>query len=142
MAPPVLILTGTCIRLEKLENAPRIVPIKIKVCSEKGVFVETHMVNPFYGGSELEGDGFNIGKSIKNLGKKIEKGVEKAAPIVDKIGDLGIVAGTVTGQPEIIAAAGVAKAASALAGGSEAIAKKKKPLKALRYKVITTPSLD
>ena len=132
--PPPLILTATCIRIERLEHAPKIVPIKIKICGHKDVDILTTMINPFYDNVDLEGDGF--GKTVKRVGKAIKK----SAPLIDKASDLAMIAGTVTGQPELVALGTAGKAVATLTGGE----KKRpiKPMKALRYSVTKSPLID
>ena len=121
-----LILAGTCLRMSKLlKDAGPAVAVRIKVCgtSEK---VVTTMINPFHA---QQGSGFNLGKALK-------KGAKAAAPYVSAASDAAILAGTVTGQPEIVALGAAGKAASKLAGG----AKKKPPMKPARYRLSHDPT--
>ena len=105
-----LILTATCIRIEKLDHAPKVVPIKIKICGHKGVELLTMMINPFLDSADLEGDGFNIGKApaVKSVGKAIKK----SAPLIDKASDMAMVVETPSGQQELFALGTAGKAAS------------------------------
>ena len=107
-----LILTGTCLRMSKLKDAGPTVAVRIKVCGTKDEIVTT-MINPFHA---QQGSGFNLGKALKKTGKTIAKGAKAAAPYVSAARDAAILAGTVTGQPEIVALASAGKAASKLAG--------------------------
>ena len=116
-----LILTGTCLRMSKLKDAGPTVAVRIKVCGQKQEIVTT-MVNPFHA---QQGGSFNLGKALKKTGKAVAKGAKAAAPYVSAASDAAILAGTVTGQPEVVALGAAGKAASKLAGG----AKKKPPMK-------------
>ena len=82
------------------------------------------MVNPFH--SQQQGGSSNLCKALKKTGKA----TEKAAPYVAASG-AAIIAGAVTGQPEVVALGTAGKAASKLAGG----AKKKQPMKPARYRL-------
>lgn len=73
--------------------------------------------------------GKNIGRSIARafkkapaVMKKISNGVQKYAPIADKVGKGMVMAGTVTGQPEIAAlGAGVSAGANAATQVNDAV---------------------
>ena len=115
MASPI-ILTGTCLRLAKLKDAGPTVAVRIKMCgSSKQEFV-TMMVNPLH---PQQGGSFNLGKAIKKTGKALAKGAKAAAPYVSAASDAAIIAGTVAGQPEVVALGAVGKAASKLAGAGK-----------------------
>ena len=98
MTPPI-ILTGTCLRLAKLKDAGPTVAVRIKMCGSKEEFV-TMMVNPLH---PQQGGSFNLGKAIKKTGKALAKGAKAAAPYVSAASDAAIIAGTVAGQPEVVA---------------------------------------
>ena len=123
-----LILTGTCLRMSKRKDAGPTVAVRIKVCGEKQEIVTT-MVNPFHA---QQGGSFNLGKALK----KVAKGAKAAAPYVPAASDAAILAGTVTGQPEVVALGAAGKAASKLAGG----AKKKQPMKPARCRLSQNPT--
>ena len=127
-----LILTGTCLRMSKLKDAGPTVAVRIKVCGEKQEIVTT-MVNPFYA---QQGGSFNLGKALKKTGKAVAKGAKAAASYVSAAFDAAIIAGAVTGQPEVVALGTAGKAASKLAGG----AKKKKTMKPARYRLSQDPT--
>ena len=84
-----------------------------------------------------QGSGFNLGKALKKTGKAIAKGAKEAAPYVSAASDAAILAGTVTGQPEVVALGAAGKAASKLAGAG---ATKKKPMKPARYRLSQDPT--
>ena len=112
MTAPI-ILTGTCLRLAKLKDAGPTVAVRIKMCGSKEEFV-TMMVNPLH---PQPGGSFNLGKAMKKkTGKALAKGAKAAAPYVSAAPDAAIVAGTVAGQPEVVALGAAGKAASKLAG--------------------------
>ena len=71
------------------------------------------MVNPFHA---QQGGSFNLGKALKKTGKAIAKRAKAAAPYVCSASDAVILAGAVTGQPEVVALGTAGKAASKLAG--------------------------
>ena len=127
-----LILTGTCLRMSKLKDAGPTVAVRIKMCGTKEELVTT-MVNPFHA---QQGGSFNLGKALKKTGKAVAKGAKAAAPYVSVASDAAILAGTVTGQPEVVALGAAGKAASKLAGG----AKKKPPMKPARYRLSQDPT--
>jgi hypothetical protein len=137
MPPPALIVTGTLNRLMKLEHQGAVIPLRIKISGEKGE-ITTVMKNPLYNEPPIGGNGFgqDVGNFTKGFGRGFSNAMKTAAPILNAAGDAGVLLGTVTGQPEVVAAAGAAKAAGELAGGSDAFVKKK-PLKSLRYRVTT-----
>ena len=128
-----LILTGTCLRMSKLKDAGPTVAVRIKLCGTKQEIVTT-MINPFHA---QQGGSFNIGKALKKTGKAITKGAKTAAPYVKAASEAAILAGTVTGQPEIVALGAAGKAASQLAGAG---AKKKQPMKPARYRLSQDPT--
>jgi hypothetical protein len=66
----------------------------------------------------------------KKTGKAIAKGAKAAAPYVSAASDTAIIAGTVSGQPEVVALGAAGKAASKLAGAG----KKSQMTKANRYR--------
>ena len=79
----------------------------------------------------------NLGKALKKTGKAVAKGAKAAAPYVSAASDAAILAGALTGQPEVVALGTAGKAASKLAGG----AKKKKPMKKpARYRLSQDPT--
>ena len=123
-----IILTGTCLRLSKLNGAGPTVAVRIKVCGTKEEFVTT-MLNPLHA---QQGAGFNLGKAMKRAGKAVAKGAKAAAPTVSALSDAAIIAGALTGQPEVVALGTAGKAAAKLAGAGVG---KKKPVfrKANRY---------
>ena len=123
-----LILTGTCLRMSKLKDAGPTVAVRIKVCGEKQGIV-TPMVNPFHA---QQGGSFNLGKALK----KVAKGAKAAAPYVSAASGVAILAGTVTGQPEVVALGAAGKAASKLAGAGG----KKQPMKPARYRLSQDPT--
>jgi hypothetical protein len=123
-----LILTGTCLRMSKLKDAAPTVAVRIKMCGTKEELVTT-MVNPFHA---QQGGSFNLGKALK----KVAKGAKAAAPYVSAASDAAILAGTVTGQPEVVALGAAGKAASKLAGAG----KKKQPMKPARYRLSQDPT--
>ena len=127
MTPPI-ILTGTCLRLAKLKDAGPTVAVRIKMCGSKEEFV-TMMVNPLH---PQQGGSFNLGKAIKKTGKALAKGAKAAAPYVSAASDAAIIAGTVAGQPEVVALGAAGKAASKLAGAGK---KKSHMTKANRYRL-------
>ena len=127
-----LILTGTCLRMSKLKDAGPTVAVRIKMCGPKEEIITT-MINPFHA---QQGGSFNLGKTLKKTGKAITKGAKAAAPYVSAASDAAILAGTLTGQPEIVAIGAAGKAASKLAGG----AKKKAPMKPARYRLSQDPT--
>ena len=127
-----LILTGTCLRMSKLKDAGPTVAVRIKMCGSKEEIITT-MINPFHA---QQGGSFNLGKTLKKTGKAITKGAKAAAPYVSAASDAAILAGTLTGQPEIVAIGAAGKAASKLAGG----AKKKQPMKPARYRLSQDPT--
>jgi len=128
MAPPD-ILTGTCLRLVKLKDAGPTVAVRIKMCGSKEEFV-TMMANPLH---PQQGGSFNLGKAMKTTGKALAKGAKAATPYVSAVSDAAIIAGTVAGQPEVVALGAAGKAASKLAGAGN---KKKGQLtKANRYRL-------
>ena len=129
-----LILTGTCLRMSKLKDAGPTVAVRIKVCGTKEEVVTT-MINPFHA---QQGNGFNLGKALKKTGKAIAKGAKEAAPYVSAASDAAILAGTVTGQPEVVALGAAGKAASKLAGAGAT--KKKQPMKPARYRLSQDPT--
>jgi hypothetical protein len=133
MAP--LILTGTLKRLEKLENFGPVVEVRIKVAGDGGE-LKTVMKNPMYDGSDMLGEGWqrDVGQFTKGFKKGFSGALKTTAPILDKAADAGVILGTLSGQPEIIAAAGAAKGVAELVGSG----KKKRPLKSLRYKLTTS----
>ena len=126
-----LILTGTCLRMSKLKDAGPTVAVRIKVCGEKQEIVTT-MVNPFHA---QQGGSFNLGKALKKTGKAVAKGAKAAAPYVSAASDATILAGALTGQPEVVALGTAGKAASKLAGAG-----KKKPMKPSRYRLSQDPT--
>ena len=91
------------------------------------------MVNPFHA---QQGGSFNLGKALKKTGKAVAKVTKAAAPYVSAASGATILAGTVTGQPEVVALGAAGKAASKLAGG----AKKKPPMKPARYRLSKDPT--
>ena len=113
-------LSATESRLEKLEKAPLYVPIRIKIPGSK-LEITTVMRNPFF--VDLHGYGFSLSKAGKGVGNAIHKVV----PVIDKASDMAVLLGTVSGQPELVAAGGVGKAfastTSALMGGSKKTSK-------------------
>jgi len=127
-----LILTGTCLRMSKLKDAGPTVAVRIKMCGSKEEIITT-MINPFHA---QQGGSFNLGKALKKAGKTVAKGAKAAAPYVSAASDAAILAGTLTGQPEIVAVGAAGKAASKLAGG----AKKKAPMKPARYRLSQDPT--
>ena len=127
-----LILTGTCLRMSKLKDAGPTVAVRIKMCGSKEEIITT-MINPFHA---QQGGSFNLGKALKKTGKAVAKGAKNAAPFVSAASDAAILAGTLTGQPEIVAVGAAGKAASKLAGG----AKKKAPMKPARYRLSQDPT--
>ena len=64
-----IILTGTCLRLSKLNDAGPTVAVRIKVCGTKQEFVTT-MLNPLHA---QQGAGFNIGKAVKKAAEVVAK---------------------------------------------------------------------
>ena len=129
-----LILTGTCLRMSKLKDAGPTVAVRIKMCGSKEEIITT-MINPFH--AQQGGGSFNLGKALKKTGKAVAKGAKKAAPFVSAASDAAILAGTLTGQPEIVAIGAAGKAASKLAGAG---AKKKQPMKPARYRLSQDPT--
>ena len=123
-----LILTGTCLRMSKLKDAGPTVAVRIKACGEKQE-IATTMVNPFHA---QQGGSFNLGKALKKTGKAVAKGAKAAAPYVSAASGAAILAGTVTGQPEV-GAAGKAASKLAGAGGGE-------PMKPARYRLSQDPT--
>ncbi len=111
---PPIILSATASRLEKLEKAPLYVPIRIKIPGSK-LEITTVMRNPFF--VALHGDGFDLSKAVKSVGNAIHK----VEPAIDKASDMGVLLGTVSGQPELAAVGAVGKAlatsTTALMGG-------------------------
>ena len=126
-----LILTGTCLRMSKLQDAGPTLAVRIKLCGTKEEVVTT-MINPFH---TQQGSGFNLGKALKKTGNAIAKTATAAAPYVSAASDAAILAGTVTGQPEVVALGAAGKAASKLAGAG-----KKKPMKPARYRLSQDPT--
>ena len=123
-----LILNGTCPRMSKLKDTGPTAAVRIKMCGTKEELA-TAMVNPFHA---QQGGSFNLGKALK----KVAKGAKAAAPYVSAASGAAILAGTVTGQPEVVALGAAGKAASKLAGG----AKKKPPMKPARYRLSQDPT--
>ena len=123
-----LILTGTCLRMSKLKDAGPTVAVRIKMCGTKEELVTT-MVNPFHA---QQGGSFNLGKVLK----KVAKGAKAAAPYVSAASGAAILAGALTGQPEVVALGTAGKAASKLAGAG----KKKQPMKPARYRLSQDPT--
>ena len=88
------------------------------MCGSKEEFV-TMMANPLH---PQQGGSFNLGKAMKKkTGKAIAKGkgAKAAAPYVSAASDAAIIAGTVAGQPEVVALGAAGKAASKLAGAGK-----------------------
>ena len=129
LAQHPLILTGTCLRMSKLKDAGPTVAVRIKVCGGKQEIVTT-MVNPFH--AAQQGGSFNLGKALKKTGKAVAKGAKAAAPYVSAASDAAILAGALTGQPEVVALGTAGKAASKLAGGG---AQKNPPMKQARCRL-------
>ena len=122
-----IILSATCLRLDKLRDAGPTVAVRIKVCGTKQEYVTT-MVNPLHA---QQGAGFDIGKVVKKTGKAFAKGAKAAAPTVSALSDAAMLAGTLSGHPEVVALGNVGKAASKLAGAGPV--KKKPHRKTNRY---------
>ena len=101
--------------MSKLKDAGPTVAVRIKVCGEKQEIVTT-MVNPFHA---QQGDIFNLGKARKKTGKAVAKGAKAAVPYVSAACGAAILAGVVTGRPEVVALGTAGKAASKLAGGAK-----------------------
>ena len=101
--------------MAKLKDAGPTVAVRIKMCGSKEEFV-TMMVNPLH---PQQGGSFNLGKAMRKTGKAIVKGAKAAAPYVSAASDAAIIAGTVTGQPEVVALGAAGKAASKLAGAGK-----------------------
>ena len=78
-----------------------------------------------------------MAKAIRKTGNVVAKGAKIAAPYVAAASDAAILAGTLTGQPEIVAVGAAGKAASKLAGAG---AKKKQPMKPARYRLSQDPT--
>ena len=95
--------------MSKLKDAGPTVAIRIKMCGTKEELATT-MANPFHA---QQGGSFNLGTALK----KVAKGAKAAAPCVSAASGAAILAGTVTGQPEVVALGAAGKAASKLAGG-------------------------
>ena len=87
------------------------------------------MVNPFHA---QQGGSFNLGKALK----KVAKGAKAAAPYVSAASGAAILAGTVTGQPEVVALGAAGKAASKLAGAGGG----EQPMKPARYRLSQDPT--
>lgn len=133
--PTPLIVTMTKARAARLakSNKPTI-PIRLKVIGSKDEVVAV-LANPFVSDpqespqeSPQSGEGFDIGKAVKSIGKT----VKNAGPV----GEAMVAIGAATGQPEISALGATTIAASKLAGG-----KKKPPptMKAGRYSIMKKP---
>ena len=127
-----LILTGTCLRMSKLKDAGPTVSVRIKVCGEKQEIVTT-MINPYHA---QQGGSFNLGKALKKTGKAVAKVTKAAAPYVSAASGATILAGTVTGQPEVVALGAAGKAASKLAGAGGG----EQPMKPARYRLSQDPT--
>ena len=118
--------------MSKLKDAGPTVAVRIKMCGTKEELVTT-MVNPFHA---QQGGSFNLGKALKKTGKAVAKGAKAAAPYVSAASGAAILAGALTGQPEVVALGTAGKAASKLAGG----AKKKPPMKPARCRLSQDPT--
>ena len=127
------IISVTKVRAEKLRNAGPAVEVRLRVIG--GDDVTTYMTNPYRkaddmdGGNDMDGGGFNIGRAAKSF-KTVMK---KAAPVIDKLSDAAMIAGTVTGQPELLAAGAAGKATATLVDES------KKTSKPTRYSLTVVP---
>ena len=95
--------------------------------------IATAMVNAFHA---QQGGSFNLGKALKKTGKAVAKGAKAAAPYISAASDAAILAGALTGQPEVVALGTAGKATSKLAGARE----KKKPMKPARYRLSQDPT--
>ena len=122
-----IVLTGTCLRLRKLNDAGPTAAVRVRVCGTKQEIVTT-ILNPLHA---QQGAGFNFGNAAKRTGKAVAKGAKAAAPNVSALSDAAIIAGTLTGHPEVVALGNVGKAASKLAGAGPV--KKKPHRKTNRY---------
>ena len=90
-------------------TSPTVV-IRFKVQGHAKEF-STVAMNPYYQEPrEQDGDGFNLGKSLKSVGKVLKQ----ATPV----GEAMVAIGAATGQPEIAALGATTIAASKLAGGA------------------------
>ncbi len=123
------IISVTKVRAEKLRNAGPAVEVRLRVIG--GDDVTTYMTNPYRTAEDddMDGGGFNIGRAAKSF-KTVMK---KAAPVIDKLSDAAMVAGTVTGQPELLAAGAAGKATATLVDES------KKTSKPTRYSLTVVP---
>ena len=97
-----IILSATAARLEKLENAPQYVPIRIKIPGSK-LEIPTVMRHPVSG--DMRGEGFDLSTAIKGVGTAIHK----MGPAIDKASDTAILLETVSGVPEYAAVGAVEK---------------------------------